>query len=98
MRKGLAVKFAVMCAAAGAMTLLQGCEGEDADASVGSAWTVAGFPFTLFNYAGVGGTTAPAAAQPTGAATSGGQTVASAIAGAAGGMSGGQVSGGGYSP
>jgi hypothetical protein len=94
MRKGLALKLAVTCAALGAMTLLQGCEGEEEGSGVGGPWTVAGFPYTLYNYAGVGGTTTSAAGQPGGTASSGGQTVASAVASAAG-SGGGQVSAGG---
>ena len=94
MRKGLAVKLAVTCAALGAMTLLQGCEGEEGDSSVGSPWTVAGFPWTMFNYAGFGATAPGTAGQGAAASNSGGQTVASAVASAAG-TGGGQVSAGG---
>jgi hypothetical protein len=94
MRKGLAVKLAVMCAALGAMTLLQGCEGEEGDSAMGSAWTPAGFPYTLFNYANVGGSTAGGAGQAAGTTSTGGQTVSSAISSAAG-TGGGQVSAGG---
>ncbi len=94
MRKGLAVKLAVTCAALGAMTLLQGCEGEDGDPSVGSAWTPFGAPYTLFNYAIVGGTATSTGGQPASSTSTGGQTVGSAIASAAG-TGGGQVSAGG---
>jgi hypothetical protein len=94
MRKALAVKLAVMCAALGAMTLLQGCEGEEESSGVGSAWTVAGFPWTMFNYAGFAAPGTAPAAQPAAGSNSGGQTVASAVASAAG-TGGGQVSAGG---
>jgi len=94
MRKGLAVKLAVMCAALGAMTLLQGCEGEEESSAVGGPWTAVGAPWTLLNYAGFGATGTTAAGQPAGASNSGGQTVASAIASASG-TGGGQVSAGG---
>jgi hypothetical protein len=91
MRKGLAVKLAVMCAALGAMTLLQGCEGEEESSAVGGAWTVAGFPWTMFNYAGLGAAAPGASGQGAAASTAGGASVASAIASAAG-TGGGQVS------
>jgi hypothetical protein len=84
MRKGLALKLAVMTAALGAMTLLQGCDGEEDSSAIGSAWTPAGFPWTLFNYAGFGGTTT-ASGQGGAASSSGGASVASAISSAGGG-------------
>jgi hypothetical protein len=98
MRKGLALKLVLTCAAVGAMTLLQGCEGEDVGSGVGGPWTVVGFPWTLVNYATGGGAGTTPGAQPgAGAPASGGQTVASAVASARG-TGGGQVSGAGYAP
>jgi hypothetical protein len=80
-----------MSAALGAMMLLQGCEGEEESSGLGGPWTPAGYPWTLFNYAGfTGGTTASGQSAP--AAASGGASVASAIASAGGGN---QVSSGG---
>ena len=49
MKKGLAVKLALTIAAVGAMTLLQGCDGEQDDGVVSSAWTPVGYPWTLYN-------------------------------------------------
>ena len=74
----------VLSAALCGMTLMQGCEDEGGSSAIGSAWTPAGYPWTLFNYAifPTGSTGSGQAAAPAG---SGGSTVAGAIAGAGGG-------------
>jgi len=84
MKKGLAVKWMLLSAALCGMTLLQGCDGEEGSSAIGSAWTPAGFPWTLFNYA-IFPTGATSSGQSSAAAGSGGSTVAGAIAGAGGG-------------
>ena len=94
MKKGLAVKLALTIAAVGAMTLLQGCDGEQDDGVVSSAWTPVGYPWTLYNYAGFGQSAAGGSSQSAGATSSGGASVAGAISSARGG-GGGQVSAGG---
>ncbi len=90
MRKGLAVKLMVLSAALCGMTLLQGCEDGGGSSAIGSAWTPAGFPWTMFNYAVLPGG-AVNSGQGAAAPASGGSTVAGAIASAGGGN---QVSGG----
>jgi hypothetical protein len=94
MSKRLGVKLAVMVATVSAMTLLQGCDGDQDDSVVSSAWTPVGYPWTLYNYAGVGQSAAGGSSQSAGAASSGGAAVAGAISSARGG-GGGQVSAGG---
>jgi hypothetical protein len=93
MRKRIAVKLAVTVAALTAMTLLQGCEGEEDGLTLRAAYTPVGYPWTLYNYYGYGSAGGSSQGTATGA-TSGGSSVASAIS-SAGGSSGGQVSGAG---
>ena len=88
MSKRLAVKLAVTVAALGAMTLLQGCEGEEDSSVVSNAWTPAGFPWTLYNYMGFGASAGGSSGQASGS-SSGGASVGSAIASAAGSGGGG---------
>lgn len=92
MSKRVAVKLAVTVAAVCAMTVLQGCEGENDDLVLRSAWTPAGYPWTMFNYFGYDQSITGDSGQGT-TAGSGGSTVSSAISSGMGG-SGGQVSGG----
>ncbi len=93
MSKRVAVKLAVTVAAVCAMTVLQGCEGENDDLVLRSAWTPAGYPWTLFNYFGYDQSITGDSGQGAATAGSGGSAVSSAISSAMGG-SGGQVSGG----
>jgi hypothetical protein len=92
MRKGLAVKLAVTVAALGAMTLLQGCDGEEDSSVLSAAYTPCGYPWIMWNYYGYGPVGGAGQGASSGA-TSGGASVGSAIS-SAGGASGGQVSGG----
>jgi len=93
MSKKLAVKLAVTVAALSAMTLLQGCEGEEDGTLLSNAWTPAGFPWTLNNYLGFSQVGTGGSGQAAGT-TSGGASVGAAISSAMGG-GGGQVSAGG---
>jgi hypothetical protein len=93
MSKRVAVKVAVTVAAVCAMTVLPGCVGEQDSTVLSSAWTPAGFPWTLVNYFGYDQSVTGGASQGTTTTGSGGQTVSSAISSGMGG-SGGQVSGG----
>jgi hypothetical protein len=93
MSKRLGVKLAVTVAALSAMTLLQGCEGEDDSSVLSAAWTPAGYPWTMFNYLGFYQSAAGGSGQAA-SSSSGGSAVATAISSAAGG-GGGQVSAGG---
>jgi len=93
MSKRVAVKLAVTVAAVCAMTVLPGCEGENDDLVLRSAWTPVGFPWTLYNYFGYDQSITGDSGQRTSAGGTGGSTVSSAISSAMGG-SGGQVSGG----
>jgi hypothetical protein len=93
MSKKLAVKLAVTITAVCAMTLLQGCEGEEDGVVLSSAWTPVGYPWTMVNYFGYDQSVTGGAGQGTTTTGSGGQTVSSAISSGMGG-SGGQVSGG----
>jgi hypothetical protein len=94
MSKRLGVKLAVTVAALSAMTLLQGCVGEEQDSVLRNAWTPVGYPWTLFDYAGYYQGPVGGSGQGGTSSTSGGAAVASAISSAAGG-GGGQVSAGG---
>jgi hypothetical protein len=91
MRKGLAVKLAVTVAALGAMTLLQGCDGEEDSSVLSAAYTPCGYPWIMWNYAGF--SSAGGSGQGASGATSGGSSVASAISSGTS-SAGGQVGGG----
>jgi hypothetical protein len=92
MSKRLVVKLAVMVAALGAVTLLQGCGGDEE----GVDWRfvympcIPGSAYSTLGYA-TSASTAGGTGQSTGSVTAG----ATAAAGAAMGGGGGQVSGGG---
>src|SRR5208282_508668 len=92
MRKRLVLKLAVMVAALGAVTLLQGCEWDEHGVVIGGAWMPVGlYPLPAL----VVGTGTGAG---TGAAGTGGQSATGATAGAvaaSAGGGGGQVSVGG---
>ena len=94
MSKRLGVKLAVTVAALSAMTLLQGCVGEEDGTVLSSAWTPAGYPWTMYNYLGYGQTTDGASAQAATSSSSGGAAVSSAISSAAGGGAGAVSTGG----
>ncbi len=93
MSKRLVVKLAVMVAALGTVTLLQGCGGDEE----GVNWTfvympvIPGSAFATMGYATGGVSAGGGGSQSAGATTAS----ASATAGAARGGGGGQVSGGG---
>jgi hypothetical protein len=92
MCKRLGVKLALTVAVLGAMTLLQGCDGEVDGLTIRMAWSPVGFsPVVGFGFAPSQGA-AGGVAQGGGAAT-GGITAGGAAAAGGGGN---QVSGGGY--
>jgi len=94
MSKRLGVKLAVTVAALSAMTLLQGCVGEEDESVLRNAWTPVGYPWTMFNYFGYYQGATGGSGQGGTSSSSGGASVATAISSAAGG-GGGQVSTGG---
>ena len=94
MSKRLGVKLAVTVAALSAMTLLQGCVGEEDESVLRNAWTPVGYPWTMFNYFGYYQGATGGSGQGGTSSSSGGASVATAISSAAGG-GGGQVSAGG---
>jgi hypothetical protein len=95
MTKRIAFKLALMVTAVSAMTLLQGCDGEEDGATVTTAWTPVGVPGALtgFFIPGQTGTTTSGGGTA-GAPASGGQTVGGAVNSAMGGGAGSVSTGG----
>ena len=93
MRKRLVLKLAVMVAAVGAVTLLQGCDWDEHGVVIGGAWMPVGWAGLPALVVGTGAGGAGGGAVGGGGQTATGATAGAVAAGAGGG--GGQVSVGG---